>query len=117
MGIEAVPASQATLEIDLAAVARNWNGLRGRLAEGSECGAVLKADAYGLGAAEVAQALGKAGCRRFFVAHLGMARPALHLAGVVQNGDDVLRDVALLLAIEQPVQDEDARLRRNDVAQ
>jgi len=73
MGIEAVPASQATLEIDLAAVARNWNGLRGRLAEGSECGAVLKADAYGLGAAEVAQALGKAGCRRFFVAHLGEA--------------------------------------------
>jgi alanine racemase len=34
---------------------------------------VLKADAYGLGAAEVAQALGKAGCRRFFVAHLGEA--------------------------------------------
>ena len=73
MGIDAAPASQATLEIDLAAVARNWNALRERLAEGSECGAVLKADAYGLGAAEVAQALGKAGCRRFFVAHLGEA--------------------------------------------
>lgn len=73
MGNDGIPASQATLEVDLAAVARNWTSLRDRLAEGSECGAVLKADAYGLGAAEVAQALGKAGCRRFFVAHLGEA--------------------------------------------
>jgi len=47
----------------------------------------------------------------------GMARPALHLAGVVQNGDDVLRDVALLLALEEPVEHEDARLRGHDVAQ
>ena len=84
MGIDAAPASQATLEIDLAAVARNWNALRERLAEGSECGAVLKADAYGLGAAEVAQALGKAGCRRFFVAHLGEA--LRHRQAVGQEG-------------------------------
>ena len=34
MGIDAAHASQATLEIDLAAVARNWNALRERLAEG-----------------------------------------------------------------------------------
>ena len=34
------------------------------------CGAVLKADAYGLGAALVGPALLAEGCRDFFVAHL-----------------------------------------------
>jgi alanine racemase len=37
-------------------------------ASGVECAAVVKADAYGLGAARVAGALAAAGCRRFFVA-------------------------------------------------
>lgn len=42
---------------------------------GGETGAAVKADAYGLGAAEVAPALAAAGCRHFFVAHAaeGMA--------------------------------------------
>ncbi|MDF2965993.1 MAG: alanine racemase [Rickettsiaceae bacterium] len=35
-----------------------------------ETAAVIKADAYGLGAKEVAQKLFKHGCRKFFVAHL-----------------------------------------------
>ncbi|MFO0998350.1 MAG: alanine racemase [Alphaproteobacteria bacterium] len=35
------------------------------------CAAVVKADAYGLGLAEVAPALAAAGCTTFFVAHLG----------------------------------------------
>jgi alanine racemase len=37
--------------------------------------AVVKADAYGLGAARVSSALARAGCRRFFVAHLHEALP------------------------------------------
>ncbi len=60
------------LSIDLAAIAANFR-LLGALAPGAECAAVVKADAYGLGAARVAPALAAAGCRSFFVAHLGEA--------------------------------------------
>jgi len=59
----------AFLTVDLEAVTANWLLLAGRAA-GAECAAVVKADAYGLGAAEVATALQDAGCRTFFVAHL-----------------------------------------------
>ncbi|MDB5553156.1 MAG: alr [Rhizobium sp.] len=57
----------ARLTIDTGAIAANWR----TLAEHSglaETSAVLKADAYGLGAAPVARALSRAGCRTFFVA-------------------------------------------------
>ena len=57
----------AILEIDLASIAANWRLLAHRV-EPAECAAVVKADAYGLGAALVAPALAAAGCRRFFVA-------------------------------------------------
>ncbi len=40
---------------------------------GGDCAAVLKADAYGLGAAQVEGALAAAGARQFFVAHLDEA--------------------------------------------
>lgn len=69
----------AVLTIDLGAICDNWRTLKSRLATG-DCAAVVKADAYGLGAARVAPALYGAGCRHFFVAHLGEAidlRPAL----------------------------------------
>ena len=55
------------LRIDLDAIAANYRNLQARLA-GATCGAVVKADAYGLGAAKVAKALAEAGCRDFFVA-------------------------------------------------
>lgn len=64
-----LPASGALLTIDLAAICDNWRALRMRVGS-AECGAVVKADAYGLGATEVAPALAQAGCRHFFVAHL-----------------------------------------------
>src|SRR5271166_3007257 len=57
------------LSIDLAAIRANYRLLRQRL-EGTVCAAVVKADAYGLGAAKVAPALAAEGCRHFFVAHL-----------------------------------------------
>ncbi len=53
------------LEIDLDAVAANWRSL----GSGAAVGAVLKADAYGLGAVPVATRLYAEGCRHFFVAH------------------------------------------------
>ena len=59
---------QAVLTIDLDALCANWRRL-GAQAPGAECAAVVKADAYGLGAAQVGPALWRAGCRRFFVAH------------------------------------------------
>ena len=52
------------LEIDRAAIVANWQALR----QGSTA-AVVKADAYGLGAMSVAPALYAAGCRHFFTAH------------------------------------------------
>ena len=60
--------SKAVLTIDLGAIAENFRRLQ-RAAPGSEVAAVVKADAYGLGAGEVARALRQAGCRKFFVAH------------------------------------------------
>jgi alanine racemase len=57
------------LTIDLGAIRDNYRLLRAK-ASGAACAAVLKADAYGLGAARVAPALAEEGCRHFFVAHL-----------------------------------------------
>lgn len=62
----------AVLTIDLGAIVANWRGLQARVGR-AECAAVLKADAYGLGAAQVGPALAAAGCRQFFVAHLDEA--------------------------------------------
>ena len=62
----------AVLTIDLGAIVANWRQLQARVGR-AECAAVLKADAYGLGAAQVGPALAAAGCRQFFVAHLDEA--------------------------------------------
>lgn len=59
----------AWLTIDLGAIRDNYLALA-RKASGARCGAVVKADAYGLGATRVAPVLAAAGCRHFFVAHL-----------------------------------------------
>jgi len=59
----------AVLSIDLDAVAENYKTLCRQL-NGVECGAVVKANAYGLGAERVAPVLASAGCREFFVAHI-----------------------------------------------
>src|SRR5258705_12151424 len=62
-------AALAILTIDLAAIAANVRLLAAKAAP-AECAGVVKADAYGLGAAKVAPALSQAGCRTFFVATL-----------------------------------------------
>ncbi len=58
----------ATLTVDLDALVSNWR-LLGKRA-GTEAGAVVKADAYGIGIEPAVTALSRAGCRNFFVAHL-----------------------------------------------
>lgn len=55
------------LRLDGAALADNWRTLA-RLSGGAACGAAVKANGYGLGAAAVVARLAKAGCRDFFVA-------------------------------------------------
>jgi alanine racemase len=60
----------AVLTIDLDALVANWRALRGLLRPGADCGAAVKANAYGLGMARIAPALFAAGCRRFFVAEI-----------------------------------------------
>ena len=55
------------VEIDLAALARNYALLSKAAAPGA-CGAVVKANAYGLGVMHVSRTLAAAGCRHFFVA-------------------------------------------------
>lgn len=60
--------ASGTLTIDLDAIAANWRALDRISGAGVQTAAVVKADAYGLGATRVARALANAGARRFFVA-------------------------------------------------
>ena len=62
----------AELTIDLGALAANYRLLKSRAAP-ADCGAAIKANAYGLGAERAAPTLFAAGCRHFFVAVLGEA--------------------------------------------
>jgi alanine racemase len=72
----------AVLTIDLNAVRWNYRFLRGKLSARVRCGAVVKADAYGLGAQHIGPVLHAEGCRDFFVAHLDEGlRLSPHLSG------------------------------------
>jgi alanine racemase len=77
----------ATLTIDLDAVVANWRALDAMSGQGTETGAVVKADAYGLGAARVARALARAGARTFFVA---VAEEGAALRTALGPGPDIL---------------------------
>lgn len=96
------------ITVDPAAIARNWTALAGGTR--AECGAVVKANAYGCGVAQVAPVLAAAGARTFFVA---TAREGVELRAVlpevaiyVMNGafDDarVLRDARLAPFLASP---------------
>ena len=77
--------ADSLITIDLDAVTANWQALDARNGGAIETAAVVKADAYGLGAARVAPGLAAAGCRTFFVMSLDEAatlRRALDAAGV-----------------------------------
>jgi alanine racemase len=61
----------AVLDVDTGAIVANWRELARR--HGADAAAVVKADAYGHGAAAVAPPLARAGCATFFTAHLSEA--------------------------------------------
>ena len=69
------PETGGTLTVDLDAIAENWQTLTRRLFA-VECGAVVKANAYGLGLEPVTARLAEAGCKTFFVADVAEARRA-----------------------------------------
>ncbi len=58
----------SVLEVHLDAVARNYLFFQKQMKKGADCAAVVKADAYGLGAVSVSRALFEQNCRHFFVA-------------------------------------------------
>lgn len=68
-----IPAgATGVVAVDVGQIRANWRALAKRVAPAG-CAAVVKADAYGLGAARIIPALYQAGCRNFFVATLGEA--------------------------------------------
>ncbi len=79
------PPHSSRLIVDCDAIAANFHSLAKRVAP-AKCGAVIKADAYGLGVADVATALLHAGCRSFFVARLCEAERLAHIVG---SGSDI----------------------------
>ena len=64
--------SGGRLTIDLNALKRNWQLLASKVGQAAT-GAVVKANAYGLGIETVVPALLSVGCKHFFVAHLSEA--------------------------------------------
>ena len=111
-----IAAACGYLTIDLNAICRNYLKLVEAIAP-AKAGAVVKADAYGLGARPVADALYKAGCRDFFVAHFIEAtalRPLLGADAVlyVLNGLQPGNELACATAGIVPVLNSIEQLRR-----
>jgi alanine racemase len=77
----------ATLTIDLDAVIANWRALDALSGDGTETGAVVKANGYGLGADRVGRALLRAGARTFFVA---VAEEGAALRAALGPGPEIL---------------------------
>jgi len=73
------PVETGRLTIDLAALAANWRFLAARCGAGA-CGAVVKADGYGIGLEPAMRTLLAAGCRSFFVANAAEGRRARALS-------------------------------------
>ncbi len=85
------------LRLDGAALTDNWRALAA-MSGRAACGAAIKANGYGLGAADVAQWLAVAGCRDFFVATWREAR-AVAATGVSLSVLHGLRESDLPLAM------------------
>ena len=95
--------STGRLIIDLDAVVANWRALDGMT--NCKTAAVVKANGYGLGSANVAKALFKAGVRQFFVAVAEEAAPIRKelgdkpeisvFSGHMKGDTDLIRDLRL----------------------
>lgn len=70
------------LSVDLRAIADNWRYIDSKLKMNTQCGAVVKANAYGLGVDRIAPKIYQAGCRNFFVANLKEAMQLQSLLGL-----------------------------------
>lgn len=98
--------TRAVLTIDLDAVAANWRALDNLSAATTETGAVVKADAYGLGTGRVGPTLAAAGARKFFVALaeegaalrsiLGPGPEIYILSGMMPGDPPLLREASLV---------------------
>ena len=75
---ESLASATGTITIDLGRISNNWKALAEKVAP-AECGAVVKANAYGLGADRVIPALARAGCKTFFIATPDEAEAARRL--------------------------------------
>ncbi|MGL4396039.1 MAG: alanine racemase [Hyphomicrobium sp.] len=96
--------STGRVRIDLARIAANWRSLAGLVAP-ARCGAVVKADAYGLGAGPVVTALARAGCTTFFIATPNEAEAARQRApnadiyaldGLLPGADEDFRRLGII---------------------
>jgi len=103
-----------TLTIDLAAIAENWRAVD-RLSVGHvQTAAVVKANAYGLGAEQVAAFLARTGARSLFTASategaavrraVGAAPHIYVFAGHAEGKTQLLRDNALIPLLNSPEQ-------------
>jgi len=101
------------LRIDLAALRHNHRCIADRVAP-AQAAAVVKADAYGLGAQRVSRTLAEAGCRHFFVASLAEAlalKPSLPtdadlfvLNGLMPNSEDRCAEAGIIPVLNSPDQ-------------
>ena len=76
--------ADSLITIDIGAIAANWLYLDSLSPGTTETAAVVKADAYGLGAAMIAPPLAGVGCRSFFVMSLAEAISTSH--GAADSG-------------------------------
>ena len=101
------------LTIDLTALIANYQQLSARAGH-ALTGAVVKADAYGLGAVQVSAALYAAGCRHFFVAqaceafdlrpHLPAAAALYVLNGLPEGSETACADQNIIPVLNSPLQ-------------
>ncbi|MFV0473046.1 MAG: alanine racemase [Pikeienuella sp.] len=104
--------ARARLTIDLGAIQDNWRALDAMTA--CETGAVVKADAYGLGAAQVGPALKAAGAKSFFVAlaeegvalraAIGPGPRIFVFSGLMPGDAEPIRESALIPLLNSPGQ-------------
>ena len=100
MKLPDLPPATLRLNLDREALAGNWRALD-RLSGAAAAGAAVKADAYGLGVAQVVPVLREAGAQDFFVAHWSEVPAVLEHVAPAQ-----------LAVLHGPVHAEDARFAR-----
>ena len=91
--------SSGILTINLSAIQSNWRYVESVVSDDVECAAVVKANAYSVGASEVVKALYEKGCKNFFVVTLDEALElreilphdaALYVLGGIKEGAESL---------------------------